>query len=184
MSPPWRWYGESPPSPVLCMHPASAAPRLSAVIAVPDIEPKLIAEMFTTEAGRNALARPRGPPSTLALGRPVVGRVVVRQRLGEGAVLDDRVAGSVLDVVVGAEPGVVVLLLRRGVDPGALVAAERPLLVVAGDDVLPQLGADRLQPVAGVRDHRVVAQQRVLLLGQVADRDGPTARPPLRRAPG
>ena len=68
-SPPCRWYGDSPPSPVLCMQPACLAPALSALIALPDIDPKLIAEMFTTERGRNALARPRGPPSTFALGR-------------------------------------------------------------------------------------------------------------------
>ena len=34
-----------------------------------DREPKLIPEMFTTLAGRNAWRRPRGPPSTLADGR-------------------------------------------------------------------------------------------------------------------
>ncbi len=38
-SPPLRWYAEMPPSPVLCMHPAMAAPRLSASIAGPDSEP-------------------------------------------------------------------------------------------------------------------------------------------------
>jgi hypothetical protein len=53
---------------VFCVQPASAAPRLSASTAAPDSEPKLIAEMLTTEAGRYAWARPRAPPSTLALG--------------------------------------------------------------------------------------------------------------------
>ena len=64
-----RWYGESAPSPVFCRQPAIAAPRLSASIALPDSEPKLIPEMLTTEAGRNACRRPRAAPSTLALGR-------------------------------------------------------------------------------------------------------------------
>ena len=36
--------------------------------AAPDSEPKLIAEMLTTEFGRNARARPRGAPSTFAQG--------------------------------------------------------------------------------------------------------------------
>ncbi len=72
-SPPLRWYGERPPSPVFCIAPASAAPLLRAVTAGPDSDPKLIAEMFTTLAGRNALARPRGPPSTLAEGSGLCG---------------------------------------------------------------------------------------------------------------
>lgn len=42
-------------------------------MAAPESEPKLIAEMFTTLAGRNALARPRGPPSTLAEGSGACG---------------------------------------------------------------------------------------------------------------
>ena len=65
-SPPLRWYGDSAPSPVLCQQPASAAPLLSASMALADSEPKLIPEMLTTEAGRNAWRRPRGPPSTFA----------------------------------------------------------------------------------------------------------------------
>ena len=68
MSPPLRWYGESEPSPVLCQHPASAAPRLSPSIAFLPSDPKLIPEMLTTEGGRNASRRPRGPPRTLPAG--------------------------------------------------------------------------------------------------------------------
>ena len=41
-------------------------------MAFADIDPKLIAEMLIRESGRNARARPRGPPRTLALGSPVV----------------------------------------------------------------------------------------------------------------
>jgi len=77
----------------------------------------------------------------------------------------------VLEVVVAAEPEVVVLQLGRGVDPASLVAAERSLLVVAGDDVLPQLRADRLEQLAPVTDDREVPQQRVLLLQQVVRTD-------------
>jgi hypothetical protein len=42
--------------------------------------------------------------------------------------------------------------LGRGVHPASLVAAERALLVVAGDDVLPQLGTDLLDEVSAVTD--------------------------------
>ena len=41
---------------------------LRAWIALPDNDPKLMPEMFTTDAGRNALARPRAAPITLAQG--------------------------------------------------------------------------------------------------------------------
>ena len=71
MSPPWRWCGESAPSPVFWRQPAIAAPLLSASTALPDSEPKLIPEMLTTELGRKACVRPRGPPSTLALGSTI-----------------------------------------------------------------------------------------------------------------
>ena len=67
-APPLRWNSLSPPSPVLCRHPASAAPSFRAVIAAPDSEPKLMAEMFTTESGRNASRLPWARPSTLAHG--------------------------------------------------------------------------------------------------------------------
>lgn len=57
-----------PPSPVLCRQSASAAPLLRASTALPDNEPKLIAEMLTTELGRNAPGRFRAAPITLAHG--------------------------------------------------------------------------------------------------------------------
>lgn len=41
---------------------------MMASMAGPDKDPKLIAETLMIDAGRNALARPRGPPSTFALG--------------------------------------------------------------------------------------------------------------------
>ncbi len=43
-----------------------------------------------------------------------------------------------------------------------------PFLVVVGDDVLTELGSDRLEPVPEVSDHGEVAQDRVFALGQVA----------------
>ena len=57
------------PSPVLCRQPAAAAPRFNASMALPERAPKLIPETLTTDSGRNASRRPRGPPSTLAEGR-------------------------------------------------------------------------------------------------------------------
>ena len=36
--------------------------------ALPESEPKLMPEMFTTDSGRNACRRPRAPPSTFAAG--------------------------------------------------------------------------------------------------------------------
>jgi len=93
-------------------------------------------------------------------------------RAGERAVLDGREAGAALEVVVGPEAEVVVLELRGGVDPPALVAAERPLLVVARDDVLPQLGAEPLQQEPEVPDHGEVADDGVPALGEVVRGDG------------
>src|SRR6476619_5091832 len=75
-----------------------------------------------------------------------------RNRRPEGAMLYYRIAGRVFQVVVGAEPEIVVLLLRRGVHPPTLVAGERALLVIGRDDVLPQLGADSLDQVPAVPD--------------------------------
>ena len=86
---------------------------------------------------------------------------------------DDDVAGHLLEVVVGPEAEVAVLLLRRGVDPAALVPAEGALLVVAGHDVLAERAAQLLEPVAEAADEREVRDDRVRLLEPVAhgDRD-------------
>src|SRR6476660_3543564 len=146
-----------PPSPGLCRQAASTAPRLSASIALPDSDPKLIAEMLTTDCGRNAPGRPRARPITLAHGN-FRHRRRARNRRPEGAMLYYRIAGRVFQVVVGAEPEIVVLLLRRGVHPPTLVAGERALLVIGRDDVLPQLGAHSLDQVPAVPDEGEVAQ--------------------------
>jgi hypothetical protein len=55
----------------------------------------------------------------------------------KGGVLDDQIIRRCLEVVIGAKAEVVVLLLRGGIDPAALVAGEGALFVVPGDDVLP-----------------------------------------------
>jgi len=58
--------------------------------------------------------------------------------------------------------------MRRPICVGA---AERSFFVVAADDVLAQLRADRFQDVAQVSDDGKVAQQRVLLLREVVGGD-------------
>ena len=102
-------------------------------------------------------------------------RVVEEQRLlirsREGVVLDDEIVGHELGIPVRAEARVVVLLLGGRIDPPAGVPGERPLLVVRGDDVLPQLGADRLEDVPEVPDDGEVPEDRVALLREVVDDD-------------
>ena len=143
---------------MLCRHPAIWLPRLSASTAGPLNEPKLMPDTLTIDAGRNARGAPPGAAHHLRA-RNLELRIELRiarmiGRQGKGVVLDDEVVRLQLHLVVGAEAEVVVLALRRGVDPSSLVAAERPLLVVVGDDVLAELGTDRLQPVAEVPDDR------------------------------
>src|SRR5688500_16637841 len=86
------------------------------------------------------------------------------------AVADQDVAGTIR-VIIGAKPEVVVLVLRGWVDPAPLIARERALLVVAGDDVVAELGTDGLEPVPEVTDDREVAQDRMTLLRHVVERE-------------
>lgn len=78
--------------------------------------------------------------------------------------LDDQKALDSLHLIVGPEPEHIRPALRGGGDPAPLIARERPLLVVGGDDVLPQLGTERLQGVTQVTDEREVAQDRAAAL--------------------
>ena len=71
------------------------------------------------------------------------------------------VVRRLLEIFVRSEAEVAVFQLGRGVDPAAFVPAERPFFVVAGDDVLAQLGADRFEPVAQVADDGKIAQDGV-----------------------
>jgi hypothetical protein len=148
-----------------------AAPRLSA----DHRSPAERAEAHGGDVGDRARPEGTGPAS-----RPAqhlrrwerISRVGVERRAGwrshrEGRVLHDQVVVHPLEVVVGTEPEVPVGLLRRGVHPAPLIAAEGPLLVVVGDDVLAQLRADALEQVAQVADHREVAQDGVARLQQV-----------------
>jgi hypothetical protein len=168
-----------PPSPVLCRQSASAAPRLRASTALPDSDPEAhrgdVDHGFRPECSR---AAPRGT-EYLGAGQLDLVRGHRRRRRcrpAEGAMLDHRIAGRVLQVVVGAESEVVVRLFRRRVHPPTLVAGERALLVVGRDDVLPQLGADSFDQVSSMPDEGEVAQQRVLALQQVTHDDSPQRR--------
>jgi len=87
-------------------------------------------------------------------------------------VLEDDVARGVIEVVVGAEPEVVVLLFGRCVDPSALVAGERSFFVVGGDDILAEFWADGFEPVAEMADDGEVFEDGVLGLELVVDDDG------------
>ena len=98
--------------------PASAAPRLSAV-TVADRHRSSLPEMLTAESGPERVPpAARGAEHLRARQPRLLAAVLARRRDGraERPVLDDHVAGRALDVVVGAEPEVVVLELGRGVD--------------------------------------------------------------------
>src|SRR3546814_8034799 len=73
--------------------------------------------------------------------------------------VDPLVAGAV-DVVLGTEGHHVDHVLRTLVHQRALASRERHFLHVVLDEVLADLGADRLEQVAKVREDRVVAAQR------------------------
>jgi hypothetical protein len=71
----------------------------------------------------------------------------------------------------GAEAKVAIFLLRRRVDPAPLVAAEGTLLVVSGDNVLPERASQGLEPKPKVAHDREVADDGVLPLQAIADRE-------------
>src|SRR5262249_19774938 len=92
---------------------------------------------------------------------------------------DDQVVRGGLHYVVGSKAKVIVVSLRRRVDPPALVTAERALLVVVGDDVLAKLGANRLEPVPKMPDDREIPKDGMPALHEIvgdpcdkADDDG------------
>ncbi len=93
---------------------------------------------------------------------------------GKRRVLDDEQALDGLHLIVGAEPEHVLFALRGSVDPTPLITRERALLVVGGDDVLTQLGAERLeQRSAGARGSGSCAGSRA---GAEAGRNPPHPR--------
>ena len=85
---------------------------------------------------------------------------------------DDDVVGRRFEFVVRAEAEVVVRLLARRVDPPPLVPCKWPLLIVVRNDVLPQLGADRLQEVAEVANDGKISDDGASLLEDVVEQHG------------
>ena len=110
-----------------------------------------------------------------ARGRDLVHDVVRRAgeallAVREHRVLDDRIADR-KDLVVGAEAEVVVLAVRRSVDPVALVAIERQLLAVVGDDVLTELGAELDEEIPEVAGDREIPDDAVVREPPIVDEE-------------
>jgi hypothetical protein len=127
--------------------------------------------MFTTDGARNARGRRRAPPKTFPASELGIEVRIAEMRFTtrERRLLDDQVAGRRLQVVVGAESEVRVAVLRRGVDPTALIATERLLRVVVHHDVLAELGPDAFEQVPEVADDGEVPEQRMFVLCEVVD---------------
>lgn len=89
----------------------------------------------------------------------------------QACVLDDEIVGGALHLIVGAEAGILVLSLRRSVDPAPLIAGERELFVVRRNDVLAQLGAYGFEEIAEVPDDREVPENGVAGLRHVVEDD-------------
>jgi hypothetical protein len=85
-------------------------------------------------------------------------------------VVEVRVARSI-EVVVGSEAEVGVLVLGGCLHPPSLIPGERPPLIVVGDDVLAELGTDALKEVAEVPDNREVPKDGVFFPDEVVDPD-------------
>src|SRR5262245_31009340 len=78
---------------------------------------------------------------------------------------------GLVGVVRRPEPDHSALGLGEAVHPAARGAVERQLLAVVHEEVLPEVLALLLEEIAQVPDDREVAQDRVLLLGDVLDED-------------
>ena len=85
--------------------------------------------------------------------------------------LDNQIARSSLDIVVGSEAKIIVAFVRGSKNPLSVVAIEGTFFVVVGDDILSQLRPQLRKDMASVADHRIVAADRILGLNQVVDRD-------------
>ena len=90
---------------------------------------------------------------------------------GKCRMLDYDVVGREFELVVGTEVRIIILPLRRRIDPASLVPAERALLVVACNDVLPQLRSYGFEQIPQVPDDGIVPKYGVLPLHDVMDYD-------------
>src|ERR1700754_3866311 len=74
-----------------------------------------------------------------------------------------------VDVLLGAERPLVEHHFRALVDQRAGIAAERHAVLLALEEILPHLRPDLLEQEADMRRDRIVSQDRVILLQQIAE---------------
>ena len=96
-------------------------------------------------------------------------RIVMRCRLGGQRVMQPLVLVGI-DVVLRAERPLIELFLGALIDNRPLVAGKRGAFLIGLEEILAHLGPDRFQQEPQVRGHRVVAQDGVFRLRQVAQR--------------
>jgi hypothetical protein len=88
---------------------------------------------------------------------------------GKRTVLDEDVVWRLLEIVVGSETEVIVLLLGRRVNPPPLIPCEGAFFVVVRDDVLTQFRSDRFENVAKMAKDGKVPEDGVFLLEDIKD---------------
>ena len=118
--------------------------------------------MFTSERASNGSRQKPWPMTSGGVGD----ELLLQHR--EARIDEDDVA-RLAHVVGRAETDGAALVLGEAVHPGAHRAVERHLLAVVGEEVLPEILALALEQVAQPADDREVAQDGVLLLGDVLD---------------
>src|SRR5207302_6376041 len=74
-----------------------------------------------------------------------------------------------IDVLLGAERPLVELHLGALIDQSAGIAGERHAVLLALEEVLPDLRADLFKQETNMRRDRIVAQNRVVLLQEIAN---------------
>ena len=87
----------------------------------------------------------------------------------KSGMFDDQVVRGQFKIVIGTKAEIVVLLLRRCVNPSSLIAAEWPLLVVARHNVLTEFRPDQFEQVAEVTNDWKVADNGLFALRDVLD---------------
>ena len=92
------------------------------------------------------------------------GRTVAQALLAE---YEDESA-RLVQIVSGAEADGAAFVLRQAIHPAARRAVERHLVAIAGEEVLAEVFAELLEEIAQPADDRIVAQDRVLFLRDVA----------------
>lgn len=132
------------------------------MIALADNEPKLIADTLKIDI-EYGCAR---------VGADDDAKVVTVERGRRERVADPFVRDR-LHVELGAVRAAIHIVLRALVDDAALRARERLFVGIVFDEILTDLRPDEFENEAQVAPQRVVAQDRVALLGQVehAERD-------------